>query len=230
MPCRIYAPVGTHKDLLGYLVRRLLENGANSSFVNELADDKTPIEKIVVDPVARIAALKSKPHPKIPLPRDIYGDWRNSQGIDLSNSLELQQLKQQMEAAEKTKWVAGPIINGKALLANSQAVLAPSDTARVIGHVSKAGEDEVEQALVAASAAARSWEETPVAERAAILERAADLFQQEMPSLMAILTREGGKCIMDCMSEVRETIDYCRYYAHRARCDLAPLIIAWSYR
>ncbi len=88
-PCRIYAPVGTHKDLLGYLVRRLLENGANSSFVNKLADDKTPIEEIVFDPVARIAALTSKPHPRIPLPRDIYGDWENSHGIDLSNSHEL---------------------------------------------------------------------------------------------------------------------------------------------
>jgi RHH-type proline utilization regulon transcriptional repressor/proline dehydrogenase/delta 1-pyrroline-5-carboxylate dehydrogenase len=223
-PCRIYAPVGTHKDLLGYLVRRLLENGANSSFVNKLADDKTPIEKIIVDPVARIAALSSMPHPRIPTPKDIYGDWQNSQGIDLSDSLQLTRLKQQMEQAEKENWVAGPVINGKVLIdRNAEPVQSPSQTDLTIGHVNKAGEPEVEEALKAAEQAARTWEETPVSDRAAILERAADLFQQEMPVLMAILTHEGGKCIQDCLSEVRETIDYCRYYAYRARHDLVPV-------
>lgn len=220
-PCRIYAPVGSHQDLLGYLVRRLLENGANTSFVNRLADDTTPIEKIVFDPVARIAALTHKAHPKIPRPKDIYGAWQNSRGLDLSNPRELQQLKQQMEQAEKEKWMAGPIINGNILIdKNAQAVTSPSSPDRVIGHVNKAGEAEVEEALKVATQGARSWEDTPVAERAAILERAADLFQAEMPALMAVLTREGGKCILDCMSEVRETIDYCRYYAMRARLDL----------
>lgn len=222
-PCRIYAPVGTHQDLLGYLVRRLLENGANTSFVNRLADDKTPVEDIVFDPVARIAALSSKPHPKIPLPNDIYGAWKNSQGIDLSDPKKLARLKQQMDAAEKEKWIAAPIVNGNVLAdKNANAVTSPSDTNRVIGYVNKAGVTEVEEALRAATAAARAWEDTPVAERAAILEKAADLFQEQMPELMTILTREAGKCIPDCLSEVRETIDYCRYYAYRARQDLVP--------
>lgn len=227
IPCRIYAPVGTHQDLLGYLVRRLLENGANSSFVNKLADNTTPIEKMVTDPVARIAALTSKPHPHIPLPRDIYGEWQNSQGLDLSDASQRAKLQQQMAAAEQEKpWIAGPIVNGKTLLdPTAQAVTAPSDVHHVIGHVSKASEAEVEEALTVAINACKKWEETHVAERAAILERAAELFQQAMPSLMVILNREGGKCILDCLSEVRETIDYCRYYAYRARHDLLPIAL-----
>jgi RHH-type transcriptional regulator, proline utilization regulon repressor / proline dehydrogenase / delta 1-pyrroline-5-carboxylate dehydrogenase len=220
-PVRIYAPVGTHKDLLGYLVRRLLENGANSSFINRLADNKTPIEQMVVDPVARIVSLPSKPHPKIPLPKDIYGAWQNSQGIDLSNPKEQQRLKKQMEAAEREKWTAGPIVNGKVLIdREAQPVISPSHTYQRIGYVREANDADIEQALHVATKATRSWEDIPVSERAAILERAADFFQQEMPRLMTFIMREGGRCIPDCMSEVRETIDYCRYYAFRAREDL----------
>jgi RHH-type transcriptional regulator, proline utilization regulon repressor / proline dehydrogenase / delta 1-pyrroline-5-carboxylate dehydrogenase len=223
-PCRIYAPVGTHQDLLGYLVRRLLENGANTSFVNRLADDATPIENIVFDPVARIDALYSKPHPRIPSPRHIYGAWQNSEGLDLSNPFVLAKLKVELEKAEKEKWVAGSIINGTVHIdKNAQAVTSPSSTGRVIGHVNKASEADVETAIDVAVHAASSWEQTPVSERAAILERAADLFQAEIPHLMALLTREGGKCIADCLSEIRETIDYCRYYAYRARQDLVPM-------
>jgi RHH-type proline utilization regulon transcriptional repressor/proline dehydrogenase/delta 1-pyrroline-5-carboxylate dehydrogenase len=225
-PCRIYAPVGTHRDLLGYLVRRLLENGANSSFVNALADDGTPVEKIVFDPVARVAALDSKPHPRIPLPKDIYGNWQNSQGIDLSDSTQFTLLKQKMDAAAKQTWTAAPLINGKAVL-NGEAnkVVSPSDLDRVIGQVHKANENDVEVALKAAVAATQTWGSMPVEERAAIFERAADLFQQEMPALATILTREAGKCIFDCLSEIRETIDYCRYYAYRARHDLTPALL-----
>lgn len=222
-PCRIYAPVGTHRDLLGYLVRRLLENGANSSFVNRLADDKTPVEKIIIDPVARIAALESKPHPKIPLPKNIYNEWENSQGIDLSDAIAQRQLKSQLDKAVQQSWVAGSIINGKAFIhKNAKSVTSPSNKDQVIGQVCKAEEAEVEEALKVAISAAKDWEETPVAERATILERAAEMFQQEMPELIAILSREGGKSILDAMAEVRETIDYCRYYAHRARIDLVP--------
>ena len=127
-------------------------------------------------------------------------------------------------AADTENWIAAPIVNGKILTdKNAQPVKSPANTELVIGNVSKASEADVEEALKAASAATKSWGETPVAERAAILERAAELFQQEMPRLMTILTREGGKCIFDCMSEVRETIDYCRYYAYRARHDLEPV-------
>jgi len=222
-PCRIYAPVGTHRDLLGYLVRRLLENGANSSFVNKLADDKTPVEQMIVDPVARIAALESKPHPRIPLPKNIYGEWLNSDGIDLSNTVEREKLFSEMEAAKKQDWTAASIVNGNVLLEKgAPSVTSPSHLQQVIGHVSKASEADVETALQTAAAAMRKWEETDVSERAAILEKAAELFQQDMPALIAILNQEAGKCIPDCISEVRETIDYCRYYAYRARKDLAP--------
>jgi RHH-type proline utilization regulon transcriptional repressor/proline dehydrogenase/delta 1-pyrroline-5-carboxylate dehydrogenase len=223
-PCRIYAPVGTHQNLLGYLVRRLLENGANNSFVNSLSDDKTPIAKLIADPVARISALTSKPHPRIPLPRDIYGDWQNSQGIDLSDATQLLNLKQQMETAAKTVWKVGSIIQAKVCLhPHPTPLMSPSQQDQIIGYVSKANETEVEEALITATEATRAWARVSVTERAALLERAADLFQQYMPTLITILTREGGKCVADCLAEVRETIDYCRYYAQRARLDLAPV-------
>jgi RHH-type proline utilization regulon transcriptional repressor/proline dehydrogenase/delta 1-pyrroline-5-carboxylate dehydrogenase len=194
-PVRIYAPVGTHKDLLGYLVRRLLENGANSSFVNQLADDKTPMDKIVFDPVARIEALECKPHPYIPLPSHIYPDRINSQGVDFSNRHIQNAFLQQMHAAENKP------VNG----------------------LTRATEADVEKALTKASAAQQSWAAVPVSERAAILERAADLYQHAMPSLAALLSNEGGKCLFDCIGEIRETIDFCRYYANRARLDLQPV-------
>ncbi len=222
IPCRIYAPVGTHRDLLGYLVRRLLENGANSSFINKLADDKTPIDDMIVDPVARVAALVNKPHPHIPLPKEIYGAWQNSQGIDLSNAITRQQLFQQIEQAKQKKWIATSIINGKTYHdKNAHAVNSPINK-QVIGKVSHADAHDIEIALQTAENAKRKWDETPVEKRASILEKAADLFQQYMPDLIALLNQEGGKCIPDCISEIRETIDYCRYYAYRARHDLVP--------
>jgi len=129
-----------------------------------------------------------------------------------------------MDAAAKEKWIAGSVVNGKILTdKKAEPVTAPGITDEIIGHVNKAVDTDVEEALRAADAARKSWEETPVEKRALILEHAADLFQQEMPTLMAILSREAGKCVPDCLSEVRETIDYCRYYACRARRDLAPV-------
>jgi RHH-type proline utilization regulon transcriptional repressor/proline dehydrogenase/delta 1-pyrroline-5-carboxylate dehydrogenase len=197
-PCRIYAPVGTHKDLLGYLVRRLLENGANSSFINSVANEKTPIKKIVIDPVARIASLPNKSHPYISLPKNLYSHWENSLGIDLSNAQQFRKLQEQIKAAAKEDSSRGII---------------------------RADEGMVEEALKIAKEASHSWGETSVNERAMILERAAELFQQEMPQLIALLQSEGGKCLLDSISEVRETIDYCRYYAYRARCDLTPTLL-----
>lgn len=222
-PCRIYAPVGTHKDLLGYLVRRLLENGANSSFVNQLADDTIPLEKIISDPVQRVASLSSKPHPRIPLPKDIYPNWKNSDGIDFSDPLESAKLKIRMDLAKQETWQAGPIVNGKIMMGEHlQTRTSPANHEHVIGHINKATESDVELALSTAYEARKTWSERPVQERAELLERAADLFEQAMPELMTLLSREGGKCILDCLSEVRETIDYCRYYAFRAREDMAP--------
>lgn len=221
-PCRIYAPVGTHQDLLGYLVRRLLENGANSSFVNRLADEKIPLEKIVVDPIARVAALTHKPHPKIPLPKEMYGYWQNSQGIDLSNQDDLKKLKQELDKMTD-KLQAASIVHGKVLHSTEpEAVLSPS-TKEIVGYARKATEQTVEEALKHAETAKKHWEETSVEKRAQILEKAAVLFQEEMPAFIHLLCHEGGKCVLDAIAEIRETIDYCRYYAYRARQDLVVI-------
>ena len=225
MPCRIYAPVGTHQDLLGYLVRRLLENGANSSFINRIADEKTPVENIVEDPVARIAALTHKPHPHIPLPKHIYGQERlNSSGVDFTNMATLEELQTKMLAAEKEEWQAGPIINGKMLVeATKQPVKSPSDLTRIVGYVTEATPETIEKALIHADQAKTAWGKTDVAERAQCLLRAADLFEKNMPRLMTLLTREAGKQLVDCVSEIREAVDFCRYYAERAQKDLKPV-------
>lgn len=223
LPCRIYAPVGTHKDLLGYLVRRLLENGANNSFINQLANEKTPLTNFVYDPVERIAKLTFKPHPGIPKPKAIYRDWENSQGIDLSDRKAFAHLERHLNLSFNQQIKAGSIINGEVYASeNVKTVYSPVNTAIQLGTAAHASEASVEHALRIAHEAKHKWRETPVDKRAAILEHAADLFQQAMPDLVGLLCREGGKCIADALSEIRETIEYCRYYAFRARRDMAP--------
>lgn len=224
VPCRIYAPVGSHKDLLGYLVRRLLENGANTSFINRIADDNAPIEKIIADPVKRIAGLTHKPHPYIPLPKDIYGKERkNSGGIDLSNIHSLEKLKIAMDQAVNQTWESSPIINGKAITTGTaQTVYSPIDNSIAVGTAYKATLEDVEAALACATEAAPKWAHTSIEKRAHILEKAAELLEKNMPALMTLLCREGGKHINDSVSEVREAIDFCYYYAMRARKDLLP--------
>jgi RHH-type proline utilization regulon transcriptional repressor/proline dehydrogenase/delta 1-pyrroline-5-carboxylate dehydrogenase len=223
-PCRIYAPVGTHKNLLGYLVRRLLENGANSSFLHHLAEEKTPVAKLLIDPATRIAALTRKPHPHIPSPRDIYGQWKNSESPDLANSHDFLTLKKQLETAQQEEWLATPIINGNINTERpALPVVSPGNTDLVIGTVCNTEESEVEQTLQIAVAAAQSWGETNITERVRILEQAAELLQAEMPRLIYLVAREGGRCILNCIAEIREAIDYCRYYAYRARHDFQTL-------
>lgn len=227
IPCRIYAPVGNHIDLLGYLVRRLLENGANTSFINRIADESAPIEKIIGDPVQRIANLTHKPHPHISLPENIFGNERkNSRGLDLSNPEVLLKLKFAMEQAELKIADAAPIINGYALKnTTAKPVFSPTQIDKVVGHVTEATADDVDAALHSASKATAEFANMPVEERAQCLERAADLLENAMPEFMTLLCREGGKQIVDCMTEVREAVDYCRYYAMRAREDLKTQIL-----
>jgi len=221
-PCRIYAPVGSHEDLLPYLVRRLLENGANSSFVNRLVDAVLPIDAIIADPIAQLARLPSKPHPRIPLPCHLYSPARrNSAGLDLNHVPALTALRGGLAAALQRPWDAGPIIGGREPPGPVEPVLDPSDRRRRVGTVVPAGPPEIEQALQGAALAAPSWDRTPVAERAAILERAADLYQDHMVELMARIIREGGRTIPAALAEVREAVDYLRYYALRARADFA---------
>jgi len=221
-PCRVYAPVGGHEDLLAYLVRRLLENGANTSFVNRIVDERAPIDEIVADPIARLAALPRKPHPKIPLPRDLFQPERcNSQGLDLADPRALADLRKGLAEALRLPARAAPIVGGTELAGAKTSVFDPSDRRRQIGTVVAAGPGAVEQALARAVHAAPSWNNTPAEQRAAILERAADLYEQHRAALMALIIREGGRTVPAALSEVREAVDFLRYYAARARAEFA---------
>src|SRR5690606_31441986 len=175
VPCRVYAPVGSHEDLLPYLVRRLLENGANSSFVNRITDEGVPIEDLVRDPVETVAAFDAIPHPRIPLPREIYRsqghDRDNSMGINLSNDEQLRALAGQINAAVRDDWRAGPLVPGApASTAAAVEVTNPADRRQVVGHWQPADKAVIERAMHNAVAAQPGWDATPVASRAAILE------------------------------------------------------------
>jgi RHH-type proline utilization regulon transcriptional repressor/proline dehydrogenase/delta 1-pyrroline-5-carboxylate dehydrogenase len=218
IPCRVYAPVGGHEDLLAYLVRRLLENGANTSFVNRIIDADTPIDQLIVDPFTKVRQWASKRHPSIPLPTNLYGAKRkNAKGIDLSDMLELQALNTGMDAACQQIWRAGPIINGVESHQCPRTLLNPANKQQVVGEVSEATLEQLEEALLSANKAFEDWAKQPVAKRAACLERAADLLEARMPMLMAITILEAGKTLVDAVAEVREAIDFCRYYAEQAR-------------
>ena len=220
--CRIYAPVGSHEDLLAYLVRRLLENGANTSFVNRIVDAQAPIEAIIADPAETLRGHAAKPHPKIPLPPDLYGaERRNARGLDLSDPLVLAQLAADMAAADASPWFAAPVVNGDARAGTAQTVHSPADRRRDIGAVTQAADGDVEDALRCASDAAAAWDGTPAEDRAACLDRAAELYETHMVELMALAVREAGKTLPDAVAEVREAIDFCRYYAARCREDFA---------
>jgi len=218
LPCRVYAPVGGHEDLLAYLVRRLLENGANTSFVNRLQDEEVPVEAIVEDPVAKVLALPVKPHPRIPLPVDLFQPERaNSRGIDFSDPTALRPELDAMARATETEWVAGPMVGEARIGRPGREVFDPADRTRRIGTVIDATPEDADRALALAHKAARSWNEKGGPYRAAILDRVADLIESHRAELMAMTVREGGKTLPDALAEVREAADFCRYYAARAR-------------
>jgi len=220
--CRIYAPVGSHADLLAYLVRRLLENGANTSFVNRIVDADTDIEEIIADPVDAVARLARKAHPAIPLPVALYGDGRrNSAGMDLNDPAMLGLLSQDIAEAAKGDWRAGPIVGGRMAPAKSRGATDPADRRREIGQVADAGPDQIGEAIGLAVGAQPAWDATPAEERAAALNKAADLYEAHTAELMAIACREGGKTANDGIAEVREAVDFLRYYAARACEDFA---------
>jgi RHH-type proline utilization regulon transcriptional repressor/proline dehydrogenase/delta 1-pyrroline-5-carboxylate dehydrogenase len=220
--CRIYAPVGGHEDLLGYLVRRLLENGANTSFVNRLGDEETPISEIIADPV-EIAdrEFSSGERPKlVARPRDIFlPERKNSAGLALTEVSARNALLSDIAKALKTPFAAGPIINGAVTTGGDSAgiSISPHDHREKIGTVRLATPQHLEDAIASARAAAPAWEKTDATERARILEVAADLFERDRAVLMAALIREAGKTIEAAQSELRETVDYLRYYAVEAR-------------
>jgi RHH-type proline utilization regulon transcriptional repressor/proline dehydrogenase/delta 1-pyrroline-5-carboxylate dehydrogenase len=227
-PCRVYAPVGTHETLLAYLVRRLLENGANTSFVNRIADQSISIQELVADPVSCIERMATQeggfglPHPRIPLPRDLYGSERaNSAGIDLANEHRLASLSSALLATAHNDWKAGPMLGSPVSAGTETPVLNPSDLRDVVGHVQEASLEDVDNALLSALSAGPIWQATPPAERAAILERAADLMEAEIQPLMGLLAREAGKTFANAIAEVREAVDFLRYYAVQARNDFS---------
>jgi len=218
IPCRIYAPVGQHKDLLAYLVRRLLENGANTSFVNRIVDEKLPIKEIIANPIEKIRNLKRIIHPHIPLPENIFGSKRkNASGVDLSDIDALKKLANAMNKAAEIAWVAKPLMGRAPSSKQAEPVMNPADNNRIIGQVINATSADVEIALDQAAAVCDEWDRVPVQKRAACLQKAADLFEEHMPELMAIAVKEAGKTIPDAIAEVREAIDFCRYYAKMAK-------------
>jgi RHH-type proline utilization regulon transcriptional repressor/proline dehydrogenase/delta 1-pyrroline-5-carboxylate dehydrogenase len=217
---RIYAPVGSHEDLLAYLVRRLLENGANTSFVNRIIDEKAPIEELIADPATHVRRLAQRPHPRIPLPADLFGpERRNSQGIDLTDPAALLPLARAMGSAAQESQQAAPIVGGRMRGGAARAVLNPADPRQAVGQVSEAGPAEIDEALARASRAHAAWDTTAAEARARCLERAADLMEANRASLMTLAVREAGKTVPDALAEVREAVDFCRYYAVRARAD-----------
>jgi RHH-type proline utilization regulon transcriptional repressor/proline dehydrogenase/delta 1-pyrroline-5-carboxylate dehydrogenase len=222
IPCRVYAPVGSHEDLLAYLVRRLLENGANTSFVNRIVDEKAPLDEIVADPVVRVRKLDSKPHPRIPLPRDLYGaERKNSAGTDLSDPDVLTPLAAELDAAASRGWSAAPIVGGREIAGTGAPMLDPADTRRQVGQVTVASADQVSDAVARAQRAFPDWSATPASQRASSLDRAADLLEASRADILALCVREAGKTIPDAIAELREAVDFLRYYAARARADFA---------
>ncbi|WP_137009397.1 trifunctional transcriptional regulator/proline dehydrogenase/L-glutamate gamma-semialdehyde dehydrogenase [Aquitalea aquatilis] len=213
--CRIYAPVGSHETLLAYLVRRLLENGANSSFVNRIVDENVSIDELVTDQVAEAASHGGEPHHKIALPVSLYGSERkNSKGLDLSSEHVLAALQMGLQASEQQTWSAFPLLGDADInVGDSQPVRNPADHADIVGQVIEATPEHVERALQLAESAAARWANTPIADRAACLNRMAELMEDHMPALMGLAVREAGKTLSNAIAEVREAVDFCRYYA-----------------
>jgi RHH-type proline utilization regulon transcriptional repressor/proline dehydrogenase/delta 1-pyrroline-5-carboxylate dehydrogenase len=214
-PCRIYAPVGSHQTLLAYLVRRLLENGANSSFVNQIVDAKVAIDTLLTDPFAAARALGGQPHPGIALPLEMFGlERKNSSGIDLTDEDVLRESAAAL--GQQRQHVARPLIDGVVSAASPIDIVNPAQADDIVGQVHESTAVDVERALHAAAAGAAAWQDTSPARRGAILFRVADLFEQNRAGLMALAVREAGKSLPNAIAEIREAVDFLRYYAAQA--------------
>ncbi|MDF1655184.1 MAG: bifunctional proline dehydrogenase/L-glutamate gamma-semialdehyde dehydrogenase PutA [Coxiellaceae bacterium] len=211
---RIYAPVGVHEDLLPYLVRRLLENGANSSFVNKVVDDETSIDDLIENPIDKLASYSDKKNTQIPLPADLYGKVRkNSAGIDLTDIPELSALHKGLTDAGKNSYVYGCEHDKNALI----PVYSPADKRCLVGEVHYVSQADVSQAIEQASSAFASWTRGDLKQRADILNAIADLLEQHSDELMFLAIREAGKTVPDAIAEIREAVDFCRYYAAQGK-------------
>jgi RHH-type proline utilization regulon transcriptional repressor/proline dehydrogenase/delta 1-pyrroline-5-carboxylate dehydrogenase len=215
-PVRIYAPVGGHKDLLAYLVRRLLENGANSSFVNRMADADVPVSALTGDPVAELEALEPQRNPAIPLPRDIFGGRVNSAGIDLADPLVLGPLVQRLETLKAREWVAGAM-SPVERSGTPREIRSPHDQTRLVGHCHDATADDVNLAARRAAAAQPGWDAIGGEHRAALLDAAAAAVESHADEILSLCIREAGKTLPDAVLELREAVDFLRFYAAEAR-------------
>lgn len=229
---RMYAPVGSHEDLLPYLVRRLLENGANSSFVNRFMDRDVAVEELMQDCADLVEAANPRRHSGIPLPVDILsasgreaGPRRNAAGLDLDDCGVVKRLMAAMEKAVHGALSTGPIVGGKLLPRPAEDIVNPADVKQIIGTVGITEDRDIDLALTLATAAQKPWDVRGGNARADILIRAADLMEDQRDSLMAIIVREAGRTIGDALSEVREAIDFLRYYACQASADFDQPIV-----
>ena len=217
VPCRVYAPVGSHEDLLPYLVRRLLENGANTSFVNRIVDARVPVRELVADPCETAAAHAHKAHPRIPLPVNLYLPVRiNSMGFNSANDDDLRAMAAAVNAT-LAPCRAAPLVPGASSAGPEITVSDPADRRRVIGHWQAADAATVEHALAQAATAQSGWDATPAETRAQMLERAAGLLEERRAAFIALCVREAGKTLGAAVAEVREAADFLRYYAREAR-------------
>ncbi len=215
-PVRIYAPVGGHKELLAYLVRRLLENGANSSFVNRMADAEVPVAELVGDPVAELAALKPRRNPAIPLPGEIFPNRANSAGVDTADPLVLGPLLARLCELAEVRWAAEPAaVAGKR--GTVREVRSPHDHSRIVGTVSEATATDIALAATRAAAAQPAWNALGGEARATLLEAAADEFEAHQAEIISLCQREAGKSLIDGVLELREAVDFLRFYAGEAR-------------
>ena len=219
-PVRVYAPVGTHEELLPYLVRRLLENGANTSFVHHFLNKDIPVEQVVGQIMGRFSDDKipnSDRSPRIREPRELYRSRRNSEGVDFGNPADLAALQAELTAAAAASYRGGPILSDGEAIEPKVPVLSPADARQTVGLTRDATETEIAAAMRACARAQRGWDATPAAARAACLERAADLLESRRGFFLHLLVREAGKTLPDAIAEIREAADFCRYYAERGR-------------
>jgi RHH-type transcriptional regulator, proline utilization regulon repressor / proline dehydrogenase / delta 1-pyrroline-5-carboxylate dehydrogenase len=223
LACRAYAPVGGHRDLLAYLVRRLLENGANSSFVSVAADPSVPVESLLKRPADIIVSPDRARHPKLPLPRDLYGTERsNSRGVEFGHQASLDALVAEIGQAAGRVFAAAPLIDGKPASGQARTVVSPIDGTTAVGRVTEALPDTADRAMAAARAGFPAWSRTEAEIRAAALMRAADLLEERRGALLHLLQVEAGKTLDDALSEVREAVDFCRYYAVQGKALFGP--------
>ncbi|WP_262271983.1 bifunctional proline dehydrogenase/L-glutamate gamma-semialdehyde dehydrogenase PutA [Microvirga yunnanensis] len=218
LACRAYAPVGGHRDLLAYLVRRLLENGANSSFVSVAADTNVPVESLLKRPADIIVSADKARHPKLPLPRDLYGPERpNSRGVEFGHQASLDALLAEIRTGGRQSFKAEPLIDGRAAPGATRPVVSPIDGSTVAGHVTEAAPEAADRAMAAAQAGFPGWSRTDANTHAKALQRAADLLEERRGALLHLLQAEAGKTLDDALSEVREAVDFLRYYAVQGR-------------